>query len=85
MAISVNNSRLNLYRRLSAKASSETIYSSSTDFPQLPDYVLLAASRGWRMFPTPGRCWVEGIGVEHATSDLTQLSQWADNLSGFHW
>jgi hypothetical protein len=85
MAIPENNPRMNLFRRLSVDSGTEAIYSSSFDFPQLPDYVLVAASRGWRMFPTPGSCWVEGIAVEDATSDLTQLGQWADDLSGFHW
>jgi hypothetical protein len=85
MAIPENNPRLNLLRKLSADSASEIIYNSSSDFPRLPDYVLLAASRGWRIFPTPGSCWVEGIGIEDATSDLTQLSQWADDLSGCDW
>ena len=37
------------------------------------------------MFPTPGRLWIDGIGIEDATSDLAQLAQWADELSGFNW
>jgi Bifunctional DNA primase/polymerase, N-terminal len=85
MAIPENNRRLDPFRRLSANSGTETIYNSWSDFPQLPDYVLLAASRGWRIFPSPGRCWVEGIGIEDATNVLSQLGQWADDLSGFHW
>jgi hypothetical protein len=85
MAISGNNQRLNPLRKLSGVSDAATIFSSSFDFPRLPDYVVFAASRGWRLFPTPGKCWVEGIGIEDATSDLTQLGQWADDLSGFHW
>jgi hypothetical protein len=85
MAIRENNPRLDLLRKLFADSGTETIYNSSYDFPQLPDYVLLAASRGWRMFPAPGQYWVEDIGIEDATSDLTQLGRWADDLSGFHW
>jgi hypothetical protein len=37
------------------------------------------------MYPTPGRIWIEDIGIENATSDLTQLGQWADELAGFNW
>ena len=85
MDISENNPRLKLLRILSADSGAETIYNSSSDFPHLPNYVLLAASRGWRLFPTPGECWVEGVAVGDATSNLTQLGQWASNLSGFHW
>jgi len=85
MAISENNPRLNLSRRLPSDSDTQISYSSSSDFPQLPDYVLLAASRGWRMFPTPGAQWVEGIGIDDATSDLAQLGQWANDLSGYHW
>jgi hypothetical protein len=85
MAIPKNNSRLNLLHRLSADSGNETIYSSSSDFPQLPKQILLAASRGWRMFPTPGSCWIEGIGIKDATNDLTQLGQWAGDLLEFHW
>jgi hypothetical protein len=85
MAISGNNPRLNLLRRLSADSGTEIIYRYSSDFPQLPDYVLFAQSRGWRMFPTPGRLWIESIEIADATSDLTRLGQWADELSGFNW
>lgn len=85
MSIKNNNPSLNLLRKRSADSGTETIYNFSSDFPQLPDYVLLAASRGWRMFPAPGSRWVDGIGVDDVTSDLAQLSQWADDLSGFLW
>jgi hypothetical protein len=37
------------------------------------------------MFPTPGEQWVEGVGIDDATSDLAQLGQWANELSGYHW
>jgi len=85
MAIRGNNPRLTLLRKLSADSGTEIIYRSSSDFPQLPDYVLFASARGWRLFPTPGRLWVEDIGIEEATSDLAQLGQWADELAGFNW
>lgn len=87
MAILGNKPRLNLFRGLSTDSGTHIIYNSSSDFLQLPDYVLHAAARDWRMFPTPGASWVEGIGIEDATSDLTQLGQWADDLSEsqFHW
>lgn len=85
MVIPENNPRLNLLWRLSAESGAEAIYSSFFDFPRLPDYVLLSASRGWRMFPTPGCRWVEGIGIKEVTSDLNQLGQWANALTGFNW
>ena len=85
MAISENNPHLNLLRKLSADSDTKIIHNSSSDFPQLPELVILAASRGWRLFPTPGECSVEGISFDDATSDLTQLGQRANDLSGFQW
>jgi Bifunctional DNA primase/polymerase, N-terminal len=85
MDIPQNNPRSHLFRRLSRASDTEAVSSPSPGFSQLPDYVLLAASRGWQIFPTAGQCWVEGIGVADATSDLTQIGEWTNNLEGFYW
>lgn len=77
-----DNPRLRLARLLSA-ASGTAI--PSADAANLPDPILMAASRKWLLLPRVRGSVIQPVSLEQATCDIPQLGEWAKLFPGCGW